>query len=300
MGCYVGIEAGGTKFICAAGSNIHTLSPRHRIQTHTPKQTMPEVIQYIRNIAQTETIDGIGIACFGPLELDENAHNYGAITSTPKVAWQHYNIVQALQSEFNVPIGFDTDVNATALAEQRWGAAQDCHSIIYITVGTGIGVGVIINNQLVHGAMHPESGHICIPQLAVDNFAGVCPFHGNCLEGLASGPALKERWQVNSALDLPDDHQAWDWEAEYLAEAIYNYTLCYAPMRVIMGGGVMRHHGLIEKIRPLFTARMNGYVTHNYLDSVDQYIVLAGLAENAGVAGALALAEQAHEKAHQH
>lgn len=296
MPVFVAIEAGGTKFICAHGNSPDTLEDRVRIETAHPEETMPALFDYIHSVQQHHEVASIGLACFGPLDLDMNSSSYGSITSTPKVAWQRYNIVNALKERFALPIGFDTDVNAAALGEQRWGAARDVDSLIYITVGTGIGVGVVIDGRLLHGALHPEAGHIRVPKLPDDKFQGVCPFHGDCLEGLASGPALKERWQVGSALDLPRDHPAWDMEAQYIAYAVCNYTLCYAPQRVVLGGGVMRQPGLIERIRPRLTSAINRYVQYPAVNQVDSYLVAAGLGDNAGIAGALALAERAVQR----
>mgnify|MGYP001260204129 CR=1 FL=1 len=292
MSTLIGIEAGGTKFICAHGTGPNNLTDRVRIDTTTPAETMPQVEAYIRQVAASHTVDAIGVACFGPLDLDPLSPQYGSIASTPKLAWKQFPMLSHLKSMFSLPIGFDTDVNAAALGEQQFGVAQDVDSLIYITVGTGIGVGAIVANRVLHGAMHPEAGHMRVPQQAGDDFAGICPYHGNCLEGLASGPAIKARWNVTSALDLAEGHAAWQLESDYLAAAIHNYTLCYAPKRVVLGGGVMRHHALLPLVQHKVITSLAGYVDHAYLAAPD-YVVRAGLGDNAGIVGALALAQQA-------
>jgi len=291
MSTFVGIEAGGTKFICAHGQDSHDLSDRVRIETTTPEETMPQVIDYIRQVSNTQRVDAIGVACFGPLDLDPFSEQYGCIASSPKLAWKNFDMIGCLSEHFDVPIGLDTDVNAAALAEQRWGAGMDIDSLIYITVGTGIGVGAIVDGQIIHGAMHPEAGHVLIPRLKEDTFAGICPYHGDCLEGLASGPAIKERWQVESALHLPANHQAWQLEAKYLAYAIHNYSLCYVPKRIILGGGVMKQPELLPLIQINVIKSLADYIDHAYLKG-HQYISIAGLGENAGILGAIALAER--------
>jgi fructokinase len=199
-----------------------------------------------------------------------------------------------LKKQFDLPIGFDTDVNAAALGEHCWGAAQGSNHFIYITVGTGIGGGVMINNKLLHGSPHPEMGHLLIPQDKMrDTFEGVCPYHKNCLEGLASGPAMKKRWKVASALDLPHEHEAWDLEAHYLSVACMNYTLTLAPEKIILGGGVMKQKQLFEKIHQQLPLLLNGYIPLSHLkEKIYDYIIPAGLGDNAGISGAIALAQR--------
>lgn len=289
---YIGIEAGGTKFVVAHGTSPEDLSQREVIKTETPDITLPQVIDYIKSIQTKNPISAIGIACFGPLQLDRQHYQYGYITSTPKQAWQFFDIVGYFKQHFNVAIGFDTDVNATALAEHYWGAAQDIDNFIYLTVGTGIGGGAMVNGQLLHGAMHPEMGHCIIQPHTDDTFAGVCPYHGNCLEGLASGPALKERYKVTSALSLTLDHPAWQLEADYLAQALANYSYILSPKKIIMGGGVMRQQQLFPLIKQKIKQKINGYINSTYLED-ENYICPPQLGENAGASGALALAHLA-------
>ncbi len=291
---YIAIEAGGTKFVCAWGYAPTDLRDRVRIATKDPEQTMAQVVQYIKSIQQKVTIRAIGLGCFGPLDLNPQSDAYGTITSTPKKAWFFYNICGHLAQHFDLPIGFDTDVNAAAIAEGRWGAAQGLTDFLYITVGTGIGVGAIANGAVLHGAMHPEMGHVLLPRRDDDRaFKSVCSFHENCAEGLAAGPAIKDRWGVESAMELAEDHPAWDLEANYLAAALTNYTLILSPQRIVMGGGVMQQTHLLEKVRQKLQQSINGYVNHHYLQAIDNYVVAPGLQTNSGLAGAWALAERA-------
>lgn len=293
---FIGIEAGGTKFICAIGNEQGDIKERARIPTTTPSETIPLVIEYIRNQQKKSSIDAIGIACFGPLELNKHSPQYGHITATPKTSWKNFDIVGTLKKEFGLPIGFDTDVNASALGEQCWGAAQHVDHFIYVTVGTGIGGGAMIDGKLLHGALHPEMGHILIPRTPDDDFPGVCPYHQDCLEGLASGPSMKERWHVKSALDLSADHKAWDLEAQYLAIACMNFTLLLSPKKIILGGGVMQQTHLFELIREKLKTLLAGYIQHPTVSTeIEDFISPSGLTENPGVCGAVALAEQAYK-----
>ena len=291
MGVYVSIEAGGTKFICAYGDSPGQLHDRVRIETRDPEETMGEVSEYLSQVSRKYQIDAIGLACFGPLDLDESSSTYGSITHTPKLAWKHFNIVDCIKKKYDVPIGFDTDVNAAALGEQQWGSGRGLDNVVYMTIGTGIGLGAVVEGRLLHGAMHAEAGHMSIFQdVSVDSFGGVCPYHGACLEGLASGPAIKERWGVCSALDLPVDHVAWELEADYLARAMTNVTLCFSPQRIILGGGVMRQPGLIDKVQRKTQSLINGYIKNEACDNWQRFIVAPDFGDDAGIVGAFALA----------
>lgn len=290
---YVGIEGGGTKFVCVHGTGPNDLHDRTVITTSSPNQTMAEVIEYIHATQKKSLIKSIGLAVFGPLDLDRTSSTYGYITTTPKPGWENFDIVGVLKKTFNLPIGFDTDVNGAALGEYQWGAAQGLNDFIYITVGTGIGGGLMINGKIVHGAMHPEMGHILIPRSNHDSFQGCCHFHSNCLESLASGTAMSARWQVDSALDLPSDHEAWDLEAHYLGMGIANLILTLSPQRIVIGGGVMQQAHLLPKIRAEVLKCLNGYLKcEKIIKHLDDYIVNPGLHDNAGICGAIALAEQ--------
>ncbi|TNF66633.1 MAG: ROK family protein [Gammaproteobacteria bacterium] len=290
-----GIEAGGTKFICAVGDSEGKIFKKIRIDTTTPEETISEVVTFFKSQNNQYPIKAIGCGAFGPIDPNKKSTTYGCITSTPKPNWQNFNIVDALSESLQLPVGFDTDVNAAALGEYYWGSARGLSDFIYLTVGTGIGGGAMINGKLLHGAMHAEMGHILIPQdKAKDPFDGICPYHNNCLEGLASGPALKSRWQVDSALKLANDHPAWETEAEYLAIALCNYIMTLSPQRIILGGGVMKQRHLFPLIRQKVKQKLNGYIVNEMVNHLDESIVPVSLGDNTGVMGALALAKRAH------
>jgi fructokinase len=286
------IEAGGTKFVCGVGSGPDDFRTAH-FPTTTPDETIGQAIAWIQQEAGAD-LAAAGIGSFGPLDLDMSSPGYGFITSTPKAGWQNTDLARRVGAALGVPIGFDTDVNAAALGEMRWGSAQDVSSCVYLTVGTGIGGGAIVHGRLLHGMMHPEMGHIRIPHdLAADPFPGNCPFHGDCLEGLASGPAMQARWGMPGA-ELPADHPGWALEAHYLALAAANFLFTLSPARIILGGGVMQQPGLHERIREELSIILNRYIrVPQVLEHMDQYIVPPGLGNRAGVLGSLALAQQA-------
>ncbi|MBX2823010.1 MAG: ROK family protein [Rhodothermaceae bacterium] len=288
---YGGIEAGGTKFVCAVGTGPDDLSEMVRFPTTTPEETIGKVIAYFKN--QPHSLKGIGIASFGPIDPNPSSESFGYITSTPKLLWQQTDLVGPIKKAFDVPVGFDTDVNGAALSEVRWGAAQDVASSVYFTVGTGIGGGAVVNGKTINGLLHPEMGHMRIPRVEGDDFKGHCPFHGPCLEGMATGPALKARWGM-PAETLPEDHIAWDYEAHYLAMAVVNTILVLSPERIIMGGGVMDQKQLFPKIRARVQKALNGYVDSEVITkNINRYIVPPGLGNRAGVLGAILLGELA-------
>lgn len=296
MTLFGGIEAGGTKFVCGVADQQGKLQDKIQILTNTPNETIPQVVRYFEKIHEKTPISAIGIGSFGPIDPDPNSPQYGYITSTPKPGWSQFNFVGAIKKHFSIPIGFDTDVNAAALGEGFFGAARGLTTYIYVTIGTGIGAGGVIDGRLMHGLTHPEMGHIFIPLHKEDNFVGVCPFHKNCLEGLASGPSLKTRWKVNSALDLPVHHVAWEIEADYLAVMAANYIMMLSPQRIIIGGGVMRQKQLYTMMRPLVLKKLNGYIHHQtLLNHINEYIVPPALGDEAGLLGAIALAKQSIE-----
>lgn len=300
MGHFIGIEGGGTKFVMAHGTGPDDLHDRVRIETQDPITVMKQVIGYVRQVEKKVPVLGIGASVFGPLDINKKSDQYGFITTTPKAGWQHFDFVGALKKEFNLPVGFDTDVNTTALGEYRWGAAQGLDDFIYITVGTGIGAGGLLDGKPIHGAMHPEMGHIFVPRHPDDPYKGVCPFHHDCLEGLASGPSIMERWGVESALDLPADHQAWEIEAYYLGHAVANYTLTLSPEKVIMGGGVMQQVQLYQLIQYNILSILSGYIKNRWIDDIENYVVPPGLGQDAGVCGAFVLAEMAADESLEH
>jgi len=297
------IEAGGTKFLCAVGTPDGELLQETRIPTGTPEETIPQVIDFFQDFSRDfsrsggEPLAAIGIASFGPVQIDRNSPQYGFITTTPKAAWRHFDLLGAIRRAFPVPAGFDTDVNGAALAEARWGAAKGLRAFLYVTVGTGIGGGALVDGSPLHGMTHGEMGHIRNPHdRSRDSFAGICPFHGDCLEGLASGPAIEARWQV-PATALAPDHAAWRLEAEYLALACVNWICVLSPQRIVLGGGVMRPE-LFPLIRRRVCELLNGYLDVPELTrDIDRYIVPSPLEGRAGLLGALELSARALNQA---
>jgi len=288
------IEAGGTKFVCMVGTGPSDMREQARFATSTPDSTLRDTLEFFRTAeAKHGALEALGIASFGPIDLRLDSPTFGYITSTPKPGWANVDIAGAVRDALGVPVGFDTDVNAAALAEWRWGAAQHLDTFIYLTVGTGIGGGGLVNGRLMHGLVHPEMGHVRIPHdVSADPFAGICPFHGDCLEGLASGPAMNARW-LQPAEQLQDDHQGWQLEARYLALALVNVICTLSPERIVIGGGVMSKASLYPMIRRQVLDLLNNYVrSPRILDDIDGYIVPPWLGGHAGVLGALALAQR--------
>lgn len=297
MSLFGGIEAGGTKFVCAVGTNPEDFRDKRRFETTTPSETINELIDYFKEQNKRERVLAIGIGSFGPVDLKKKSSTYGYITSTPKIKWQNANFYGRIKETFDIPVGFDTDVNAAAFGEHQWGVAQDISNFIYITIGTGIGGGGMINGGFLHGLAHPEMGHIFIPQdKKFDPYEGICPFHKNCFEGLASGTAIRDRWG-KSGEKLGKEHPAWQLEANYISLAVINYICTLSPERVILGGGVMKQKQMLPLIHKKVKTLLNNYInmpeiTHN----IEKYIVLPGLGDNAGVLGAIALAKREYEK----
>jgi len=288
---YGGIEAGGTKFVCGIGNPHGEVIDRVVISTTSPTETIEQVVNYFEDIQLQHALHGLGLASFGPIDLNPKSETYGFITSTPKLRWQYFDIKGELEDALGITIPCDTDVNAAALAEHRWGAAKGIENVVYITVGTGIGGGVMVNGRLIHGLLHPEIGHMRLRGNGDHSeFKGVCPFHDFCLEGLASGPAIKARWG-QPAETLPSEHPAWHAEAEYLAEGIANIILMLSPEIIILGGGVMEQKFLFPMIHTHVLRLLNGYIQkRQVLEEIDQYIVPAQLGSHAGLLGAIALA----------
>lgn len=280
------IEAGGTKFICGIGNENGELFERVSFPTETPKKTMENVVNFFKN----KNIEKLGVGSFGPIDPNLESDTYGYITKTPKVNWSDFNIVGELKKHFNVPIVFSTDVNGAALGEAKWGAAKGLNNCMYLTIGTGIGGGAIVAGNMVHGMLHPEMGHILIKKHENDNYSGNCPFHKDCFEGLASGPAIEKRWG-KKAYELSEDHEAWELEGYYIAQALINYILILSPEKIILGGGVMKQKQLFPIIRKNVKNILNNYVqTKEILNDIDNYIVYPKLGDNAGILGAVALA----------
>jgi len=298
---YGGIEAGGTKMVCAVGTGPTDLRAQISFPTTTPGETLARIITFFQQQQLIMPLAAIGIGSFGPISLDHQAADYGSITSTPKPGWSHTNVVRTLERELGVPVGFDTDVNAASLGEWRWGVAQGLETFLYLTVGTGIGGGGLCNGRLMHGLLHPEMGHIRLPHnRQADPFPGICPYHEDCLEGLASGPAMKARWGAAAETYLAD-HPAWGLEAHYLALACVSFICILSPQRIILGGGVMSQSHLFPRIRQEVQTLLNGYIQASaILQQIDAYIVPPGLGNRVGVLGALALAEQAADERSSH
>lgn len=287
MALFGGVEAGGTKFVCAIGTGPEIVE-RVSFPTTTPEQTLRLAIDFFHN----RQLAAIGIASFGPVDLDPASPTYGFITATPKDGWRNTDIGGPLARATRVPIGLDTDVNGAALGEATWGAGQGLSDILYLTVGTGIGGGALSGGKPVHGMMHPEMGHIRIPRDPSDSFPGCCPFHRDCLEGLASGTAMFERWGLR-AQQLPDDHPAWRLEARYLALGMLNFVMTLSPQRIIAGGGVMHRSLLFPLIREEMQSLLAGYLQSPPIADLDTYLVPPALGDDAGVLGAIALARRA-------
>lgn len=295
MNYFGGIEAGGTKFVCVVTDESKNILAEARFPTTIPSETIGRVIDFFReqNAALSQPICALGIACFGPIDPDPASPRYGYITTTPKPHWANTPIVQPLKEAFGVPVAFDTDVNVAAVGEGRWGAAVGLDDFLYLTIGTGIGGGVVVNGKPIHGLIHPEIGHIRLPHdWQHDPYAGFCPFHGDCFEGLAAGPALLGRYHAPGDT-LPPDHPAWALEAHYIALALQNLVCTLSPKKIILGGGVMQQVQLFPMIRKETVDLLNGYVqSPAILEHMDTYIVPPGLGSRAGVLGAIALAQK--------
>jgi fructokinase len=286
---YGGIEAGGTKWVCAIGDGPGNLRETVTFPTTTPVETIGRAAGFF---TRADGLAAVGVGSFGPIDVRRSSPTWGSITTTPKAGWAHTDVVSALGLALGLPVAFDTDVNAAALGEQRWGAAIALDTFCYITVGTGIGGGGMSNGRLLHGLLHPEFGHMRIPHdRARDPFEGACPYHGDCFEGLASGGALRQRWG-RSAEDL-DDAAAWELEAEYLALGLVNVVCTLSPQRIILGGGVMKRPGLLALVRARMRELLAGYIAAPELtDAIDDYVVAPALGDRAGVLGAIELARR--------
>jgi fructokinase len=284
MDIFGGIEAGGSKFVCGFGTGPEDIITT-QIPTTAPEATIAATISWFHGHASKQ-LTAIGIGSFGPVDLNPRSTSYGHITSTPKAAWRNFDLAGAIGKGLGVPVRFDTDVNAAIFGEARWGAARNISDCLYLTVGTGIGGGAIVSGQLLHGIAHAEMGHIRIPHDRVrDPFPGACPYHGDCLEGLASGPAIEARWGAPASA-LPPDHPAWALESQYLAYGIANFACTLSPERILLGGGVTRQSQLYEMIRTEAACLLAGYI------SKPPEVIPPQLGSLSGVLGAIALAEQ--------
>ncbi|MCY7892321.1 ROK family protein [Bacillus vallismortis] len=288
-----GIEAGGTKFVCAVGKEDGTIIDRVEIPTTMPDETLEKVFQYFRPFS----LQAIGIGSFGPVDTNKTSETYGTIRATPKDGWRHYPFLQTVKNEMNIPVGFSTDVNAAALGEFLFGEARGLNSCLYITIGTGIGAGAIVEGRLLQGLSHPEMGHIYIRRHPDDVYQGICPYHKDCFEGLASGPAIEARWG-KKAVDLSDIPQVWELEGYYIAQALVQYILILAPEKIILGGGVMNQQQMFPYIYEYVPKIMNGYFYFSESsENVSGYIAPPYLGSNAGIIGTFVLAAQALQEA---
>jgi fructokinase len=283
---YGGVETGGSKWKCAVGTSPEDVRATVTIPTTTPAETIAEAIAFFE---REGPVDAIGVGSFGPIDRKAGSPTWGYVTDTPKPGWANTDVGQEIRRCVGVPVAFDTDVNAAALGEWRWGAAQGLDTFCYITVGTGIGGGGMARGRLLHGLVHPEFGHVRIPHdLEADPFPGICPYHGDCLEGLASGSAIEGRWGQKPQ-DLDGETRVWELEALYLGLGLVSLICVLSPERIVLGGGVMRQPKLLPQVERQVSRLMNGYLASSFTG--DGYITLPALGDRSGVLGAIALAE---------
>jgi fructokinase len=292
---YGGIEAGGTKFVCIIAGGPGDIRAELRFPTTTPSETLSRCISFFKEqeLQLGQPVAAIGIACFGPIDLQPASPTFGYITTTPKIGWPHTDVAGPIQTALGIPVAFDHDVVVAGVGEGTWGAAQGLDNFVYLTIGTGIGGGVITGKKPVHGLVHPEIGHLLLPRdHQVDPFSGCCPYHGDCLEGLACGPAIEKRWG-KPGYELPADHPAWELEASYIADALHNLVCTLSPQRLILGGGVMDQTQLYPMIRHRVVQSLNGYIqSESILKKIDEYIVPPALGNQSGALGCIAMAQE--------
>ncbi|WP_368271812.1 ROK family protein [Enterocloster lavalensis] len=278
------LEAGGTKMVCALGNENGTILEQVSIPTTTPEETVEQIVRYFKD----KDIEALGVAAFGPVDVKPQSPTYGRILDTPKLAWRHFDLLGALKKELDVPMGLDTDVNGSCLGEMTYGCAKGLDSAIYITIGTGVGVGVCAGGKLLHGMLHPEGGHILLARHPEDPEGGICPYHPNCLEGFASGPSIERRWG-KKAVELVDRPEVWELESYYIAQALVNYIMILSPQKIILGGGVMHQEQLFPMIREKVREMIGGYLNTSELADLDNYIVPASLHDDQGIMGCIKL-----------
>ncbi|MGN0164542.1 MAG: ROK family protein [Lachnospiraceae bacterium] len=281
------LEAGGTKMVCAIGDENGNIIEQIRIPTLEPEETMKKIVEYFAG----KNIQALGVAAFGPVGINPGTENYGKILETTKTMWRHFDLLGSLKP-LEVPVNIDTDVAGSCLGEVWKGAAQGLDNVVYVTVGTGIGAGIMVNGKMIHGMLHPEAGHVLISRKANDCCESVCAYHNNCVEGLASGTAIKAHWG-KPADELLGSEQVWELEADYIAQALVNYIMTVSPQKIILGGGVMHVGKLFPLIRKKTKEYLNGYLITKELDDMDSYIVPAGLGDDQGIVGCLKLAADA-------
>lgn len=294
---YGGIEAGGTKFVCVVASGPGQVVDEIRYMTTMPKETMQRAIHFFEPFVSSGQVSAIGVGSFGPVDLNPDSPTFGCITGTPKPGWSNTDVLGTLRRALQINIAFDMDVNTAALGEYLWGASKGYDPSLYLTIGTGIGGGYLINGRPLVGLLNLEMGHVRIPHnRELDPFLGSCPYHGDCFEGLASGPAIEKRLGITGAF-VPQDDTFWDIEADYIASALMNYILTLSPKKIILGGGVMQREFLFAKVRRRVRELLNGYVSSKVVtENIEDYIVPPGLGSQSGSLGAIALAMQMDEK----
>lgn len=290
---YGALEAGGTKMVCAVGDENGKILEQISVPTTSPDETMPQVLEYFKG----KEIEALGIACFGPVGVNKNIpDSYGHILATPKITWRFYDIVGIMKKELSVPVGFDTDVNGSLLGEATWGAARGLTDAVYITIGTGVGAGIMSNGRLIHGMLHPEVGHMKLVPLPTDSYKGYCIYHGTCFEGMVCGPAIEERFGAPGKA-LADRDDVWELVSAYIAQALRNLIVIVSPQIIILGGGVMHQTQLFPLIRQKVKEELAGYVKSDEFDDIDHYIVPADLNDDQGIMGCIKLAMDAeHEE----
>ena len=284
------LEAGGTKMVCAIGTEDGTILEQISIPTTTPEETIQKLIEYFKD----KEIAALGVGEFGPVDVNTKSETFCYILDTPKLAWRHKDLIGGLRDALKVPVGLDTDVNGSCLGEVTYGCAKGLDSVIYITIGTGVGVGAWVNGGLLNGMLHPEGGHVFLVRHPEDPEGGICPYHKNCLEGFASGPSIEKRWG-KKAVDLVDNKEAWELESYYIAQSLVDYILLLSPQKIILGGGVMHQMQLFPMIREKVLEQLNGYINTKELQDMENYIVPASLNDDQGIMGCIKLGLNALE-----
>ena len=278
------LEAGGTKMVCAVGKEDGSVLEQVSIPTTTPEETIPQILDYFKS----KEIGALGVAAFGPVDVKPASPTYGFILNTPKIPWRNCDLLGQLKRELAIPIGLDTDVNGSCLGEMTYGCARGLENVIYITIGTGVGVGVCCGGKLVHGMLHPEGGHILLSRHPKDPKGGICPNHPNCLEGFACGPSIEARWGKKAA-ELADEPLVWEIESYYIAQALVDFIMILSPQKIILGGGVMHQEQLFPLIRRQVKEMVGGYLSTPELEDLEHYIVPASLGGGQGIMGCIKL-----------
>lgn len=282
---YGAIEAGGTKFVCAVGNDDFEVVERISFPTTTPEETLMKVFEFFDQYH----LKAIGIGSFGPIDINPKSPTYGYIMNTPKLAWANFNLLGEVKERYRIPAGWSTDVNIAALSEATKGAGEGKNNVLYLTVGTGIGGGAIVNGQFLEGFSHPEMGHIRVQRHPNDHFEGTCPFHHDCLEGMAAGPSIEARLNIKGS-EVDQNHEVWDYLAHYLAQALFNYSMILRPEVIVLGGGVMKSPVLLSKVKGLLVEWIAGYIE---IPPIDQYLIYPKLGDDVGIIGGFILAEKA-------